>query len=135
MIGRLHHVIVDCPDPTALASFYSQLLGLPLTYESDDFVVISADDSSSGIAFQRAPDYLPPRWPDPHHPQQIHLDVMVDDKADARRAVLELGGRPLAGGEDVYADPAGHPFCLINRPSWALPIGGADRGHDSGVSQ
>jgi hypothetical protein len=22
----------------------------------------------------------------------------------------------------VYADPAGHPFCLIRRPGWAPPI-------------
>jgi hypothetical protein len=28
MIGRLHHVIVDCPDPGALAEFYALLLGL-----------------------------------------------------------------------------------------------------------
>jgi catechol 2,3-dioxygenase-like lactoylglutathione lyase family enzyme len=49
MIGRLHHVIVDCPDPGALAAFYGELLGLPVTWREDDFVVISRDDRSSGI--------------------------------------------------------------------------------------
>jgi catechol 2,3-dioxygenase-like lactoylglutathione lyase family enzyme len=34
VIGRLHHVIIDCPDPAALAEFYAELLGLPLTYTS-----------------------------------------------------------------------------------------------------
>lgn len=41
MIGRLHHLIVDCPDPEVLAEFWSQLLGLPVTYRSADFVVVS----------------------------------------------------------------------------------------------
>jgi Glyoxalase-like domain len=35
--------------------------------------------------------------------------------------VLALGARKL-DGDDVYADPAGHPFCLIRRPPWAPPI-------------
>jgi catechol 2,3-dioxygenase-like lactoylglutathione lyase family enzyme len=126
MIGRLHHVIVDCPDPAALAAFYAELLGLPITWQEDDFVVVAADDTSSGIAFQRAPDLQPPQWPDPSRPQQIHFDIMVDDVQAAEPRVLALGARRLAsqdGGYRVYADPAGHPFCLIPRPAWAPPIG------------
>lgn len=122
MIGRLHHVIVDCPDPPALARFYSELLGMPVTYEADDFVVVAASDRTSGIAFQLAPGYEPPHWPDPASSLQMHFDVMVDDKDDAAARVLALGARPLPGGDHVYADPAGHPFCLIARPSWAVPI-------------
>jgi catechol 2,3-dioxygenase-like lactoylglutathione lyase family enzyme len=124
MIGRAHHVIIDCPDPQALAGFYSELLGLPVTHSSDDFVVVARDDTSSGFAFQLAPDHRAPQWPDPAHPQQVHLDVMVDDLDNAEPKVLALGARRLAGGDHVYADPAGHPFCLIRRPGWAPPIGG-----------
>ena len=123
MIGRAHHIIVDCPDPQALAEFYAELLGLPVTYRSDDFVVVARDNTSSGFAFQLAPDHRAPQWPDPAHPQQMHLDVMVDDLAAAAPKVLALGARRLAGGDHVYADPAGHPFCLIPRPGWAPPIG------------
>ena len=83
MIGRLHHLIIDCPDPLALAAFYAELLGQPITYRSDDFVVVSADDTTSGLAFQLAPDHQPPAWPDPARPQQMHLDVMVEDVAAA----------------------------------------------------
>ena len=124
MIGRLHHVVIDCPDPAALAGFYSELLGLPITYTSDDWVVIARNDMTSGVAFQLAPDHLPPRWPDPAYPQQFHLDVMVDNVEAAEPRVLALGARRLTGEGDapVYADPAGHPFCLIPRPSWADPI-------------
>jgi catechol 2,3-dioxygenase-like lactoylglutathione lyase family enzyme len=121
MIGRLHHVILDCPDPAELAAFYSALLGQPVTHTSDDFVVVAASDTSSGLAFQLAPGHRPPTWPDPAVPQQVHLDVMVDDVAAAGPRVLALGAAKL-DGEDVYADPAGHPFCLIRRPGWAAPI-------------
>jgi hypothetical protein len=45
---------------------------------------------------------------------------MVDDVAEAGPRVLALGAVRL--DVDVYADPAGHPFCLIPRPGWAMPI-------------
>ena len=122
MVGRRHHLVIDCPDPAALAAFYAALLGLPVTYDSPDFVVVAESDRASGLAFQRATDHQPPQWPDPRHPQQMHLDVMVDDLAQAEPRVLALGARRLDGGEHVYADPAGHPFCLIPRPGWAPPI-------------
>ena len=121
MIGRLHHVILDCADPAALAAFYAELLGQPVTYSSDDFVVVAADDNSSGLAFQLAPGHQRPTWPDPASSMQMHLDVMVEDVAAAGPRVLALGASKL-DGESVYADPAGHPFCLIRRPRWTLPI-------------
>lgn len=120
MIGRLHHVVLDCPDPQALAAFYSELLGQPVTYRSDDWVVVAASDRASGLAFQLAPDHQRPTWPDPAVPQQVHLDVMVEDVAASGPRVLALGATSLGG--DVYADPAGHPFCLIRRPGWAPPV-------------
>jgi catechol 2,3-dioxygenase-like lactoylglutathione lyase family enzyme len=128
MIGRLHHIVLDCPDPAALARFYSELLGWPISWQQPDWVVVSADQRSSGLAFQPAADYLAPDWPDPAHPQQLHLDVMVDDPDEAEPLVLALGARRLSAagadsGSRVYADPAGHPFCLIPRPSWAPPVG------------
>jgi catechol 2,3-dioxygenase-like lactoylglutathione lyase family enzyme len=121
VIGRLHHVVLDCPDPAALAAFYSELLGLPVTYRSDDWVVVAANDTTSGLAFQLAPGHRPPTWPDPAVPQQVHLDVMVEDPAAAGGRVLALGATRL-DGQNVFADPAGHPFCLIRRPEWAPPI-------------
>ena len=120
MIGRLHHLVIDCPYPDVLADFWSALLGQPVTYRSPDFVVVASDDTTSGLAFQLAPDHQPPRWPDPDHPQQMHLDVMVDDVAVAGPQAEALGARRLT--DSVYADPAGHPFCLIPRPTWAPPI-------------
>jgi catechol 2,3-dioxygenase-like lactoylglutathione lyase family enzyme len=121
MIGRRHHLILDCRDPLALATFYSELFGQPITYQSDDFVVVADNDTASGLAFQLAPDHQPPAGPDPARPQQMHFDVMVEDVTASGPRVLALGARKLQG-EGVYADPAGHPFCLIPRPAWAPPI-------------
>ncbi|WP_262852642.1 VOC family protein [Mumia quercus] len=121
MIGRRHHLVIDAPDPGASGAFWSAVLGEPITYDDGDFVVVSVDEETSGMAFQRAPGLAAPTWPDPRIPQQMHLDIMVDDVDAARAQVVRLGARSLGG--DVYADPAGHPFCLISRPSWADPIG------------
>ena len=122
MLGRLHHLILDCPNPRELAKFYSRLLDQPITYDSDDFVVVAENGRTSGLAFQLSPDHRPPTWPSPAVPQQMHLDVMVESIADATPHVLALGASKL-DGKGVFADPAGHPFCLIQRPRWAEPIG------------
>lgn len=122
VIGRPHHLVFDAPDPASLADFYAALLGLPVTYRSPDFVVVSKNATTSGYASQRASDHVPPRWPDPAAPQQLHLDVMVEDLDEAGAAVLALGAQSLEEGSHVYADPAGHPFCLIRRPTWAPPV-------------
>ena len=119
----MHHLILDAPDPARLAEFYSALLGLPISYRDDDFVVVSVDSTTSGVAFQRTPNRVPPSWPD-DGPLLIHMDVMVDDVAVAVERVIELGARVLRrfDGSCVLADPAGHPFCLIPRPHWASPV-------------
>lgn len=114
MIGALHSTVLDCPDPKSLARFYAELLGMTVTKDDDDWVEIS--DGTTRVCFQPASDHQAPRWPDPAFPQQLHLDVHVDDVNVAEQRVLAIGGRRLPGeGEDfrVYSDPAGHPFCLV----------------------
>lgn len=86
--------------------------------------MIAANGRSSGLAFQLAPDHQRPQWPDPGRPQQFHVDVMVDDLAEAEPKVLALGARKLS--DHVFEDPAGHPFCIVPRPDWASPINPAD---------
>lgn len=119
MIGRLRSVVLDCPDPQALAAFYSELTGLEQTYADDEWVTLGTLDGGVRVAFQRAPGHRPPTFPDEASSQQLHLDVTVDDIDAAEAKVLALGARPLPGGDEegdnfrVYADPAGHPFCLV----------------------
>ncbi|CAL9313775.1 MULTISPECIES: VOC family protein [unclassified Streptomyces] len=123
MTGRLQCVVLDCPDPLGLARFYEGVLGGevnrpdPRWSLDDDWATLHLADGQV-LAFQRAPDHRPPRWPDPAHPQQFHLDVGVDDLARARDAAVALGAAVLDEGGPgrgwiVCADPAGHPFCLV----------------------
>jgi len=117
MIGRLEKTVFDCPDPRALAAFYAEVLGMRVNEDHDDWVVIGRERGMRELAFQRASVWVPPRWPDPNHPQQVHVDIRVDDVDAAERAVLALGARRLPAtretGFRVFADPAGHPFCLV----------------------
>ncbi len=114
-IARMRSVVLDCPDPQALATFYSELLDWKITSVEDDWVVVEGAGYTR-LAFQLAPDHQPPQWPDPSRPQQFHLDVTVDDIDEAEPRTLALGATKLEyqPGSDfrVYADPAGHPFCL-----------------------
>jgi catechol 2,3-dioxygenase-like lactoylglutathione lyase family enzyme len=115
VIGRLHGIVIDCPDPSGLASFYQELLGMSRVVDERDWVSIGDPANPPGVAFWRADGFQAPTWPDSGVPQQIHFDVAVDDLDAAETAVLALGARPLDGGGEtfrVFADPAGHPFCL-----------------------
>lgn len=116
MSGRLHGVVIDCPDPDALATFYQRLLGMVRVTDSGDWVVIGDSPDRPGLAFQKVDDFRPPTWPDPEVPQQIHFDVAVDDLDAGEAEALALGARRLSGGGAtfrVFADPVGHPFCLV----------------------
>lgn len=115
-IATFDLVVLDTPEPRRLADFYCALLGWRIEREEDDWVTIRGD-SGAGIAFQLAPDLIPPTWPDNTIPQQFHIDVNVADLDAAEEKVVALGAR-LTGQPEVpsgfraYLDPSGHPFCL-----------------------
>ena len=115
--ATLGRIVIDCFSPRALATFYETLLGMPIRVEDDaDRVVISREDRSfPRLGFQHVAHYVSPRWPDAAYPQQMHFDIKFDDREAAQRLAESLGAirLPEQGGScPVYADPAGHPFCL-----------------------
>ncbi|MEV4786775.1 VOC family protein [Streptomyces tuirus] len=118
-LAKLGVVVLDCPDPRALAGFYAEVLGgTPTveTYGEDEWVDLKVPGGTP-LAFQTSTGYVPPRWPSPDGSQQFHLDLVVDDLDAAEKGVLALGAKPLYAEDRersfrVYADPAGHPFCL-----------------------
>jgi catechol 2,3-dioxygenase-like lactoylglutathione lyase family enzyme len=119
---RVFGACIDCPDPAALARFYAALVGMEIRYEGDDGAWLAGANPAANLTFQAVADYNPPRWPDPAYPQQMHLDVFVDDVDAADQQVIGLGASHLPGSGDnwrVYADPAGHPFCLVFEPAQA----------------
>ncbi len=113
-----HQVVVfDAADLDSESAFWAGVLDGVVDAEDDWHMVLV--DGAAKIGVQLAPDHQPPDWPD-GSPQQIHLDLWVDDFEEAHAKIMALGARVLqeAHGSDgpddfqVYADPAGHPFCL-----------------------
>ncbi|WP_030971672.1 VOC family protein [Streptomyces sp. NRRL S-1824] len=134
MIAELQCVVLDCPDPARLAEFYRSVVGGRVNepdrrWGLDENWATLHTDTGLVLAFQRAADHRPPQWPDPARPQQFHLDFGVPDLDAAQAEVVAAGASVLddgstdgAGEADperaqrpwrIYADPAGHPFCLV----------------------
>ena len=131
----LRQVVLDAVDARALAEFYREVLGLdyrpgdepPPAGEPDpqgqDWLVLRDGGGRTVLAFQPVRALPPATWPDGPVPQQLHLDLAVPTVADldaAHEQVLGLGARLLLDRYDdpdeplyVYADPAGHPFCIF----------------------
>lgn len=113
-IASMPSIVLDCPDPAVLAEFYGTMLDWKV--ESDDGWADIRAPHGQCISFQKVEDYAPPVWPGQDVPQQMHLDVMVDDLDAAEPEVVALGATRAEHqpGETfrVFLDPAGHPFCL-----------------------
>jgi len=131
----LAQVVLDCTNARELAEFYRQLLKfdyrpgdeMPPAGEADpngqDWLVLRHPAGGCQVAFQQVERLPLATWPDGPHPQMAHLDLTVPtvDALDSEdRRALALGARLLrdrSGDPDeplrVYADPAGHPFCIF----------------------
>lgn len=125
-------VVLEAPDPHALAQFYSALLGWPIADSDSDSgtEAESESESESGtvtlnrpgetwyLAVQRAAVYTAPTWPPDEGEQgmQSHLDIEVTDLPAALSDAVALGATiaEVQPQEDVCVllDPVGHPFCL-----------------------
>ena len=116
-------VVFDAADIQAESAFWAGVLD-GRVFEDDRFHSVVDADGLWRVGVQLAPEHIPPKWPD-GEPQQVHLDLHVEDHIAAHERVMALGARllraatDLAAGEghQVYADPAGHPFCI----GWGQP--------------
>jgi predicted enzyme related to lactoylglutathione lyase len=123
---RINHqvVVFDAADLAAESEFWAGMLDGTVDAEDDWHMVMVNGEPRVGV--QLAPGHVAPDWPDGTPEQQIHLDLWVEDFPVAHERVTSLGAKVLKRAEDaasgdnfqVYADPAGHPFCLC----WAEPI-------------
>ncbi len=129
----IRQTVLDCHDPRELGDFYRDLLGYRYrpgdeTPPDEGWLVLRAPTGDHGLAFQANPEYVRPVWtPEADRPgdqqMMLHLDMAVTDAASLevqRQRVLDLGGSVLydrsADPEEalyVFADPAGHPFCIF----------------------
>ena len=113
-IGSFHEIVIDCPNPEALARFWQALIGGEVDVESPDWVVLDGDEDGFYIGFQKVPEAKSGK-------NRIHIDVEVDDLASATDEAEQLGARKLGGvvtdddGElQVMADPGGNEFCFVS---------------------
>ena len=134
-LPSLRQVVLDCTDARLLAEFYRRLLGLryragdepPRGGEPDlrgeDWLVLQDAAGTTRVAFQQVAELPRATWPEGPHPQMLHLDLTVPSVAALNvqhERALSLGASLLydrsADPEEplrVYADPAGHPFCIL----------------------
>lgn len=134
---ELRQVVIDCRNARASAEFYRQLLGFvykpgqePEPGEEagpdNDWLNLRDVFGTTNLAFQQVDELHESTWPDDTVPQQLHFDMTVPTMEDLdaqQNRVLALGGRLLFDRSDdpeeqlrVYADPDGHPFCIIVAP-------------------
>jgi hypothetical protein len=134
----LRSVVLDATDARGLAEFYRQLLGYeyrpgdeppqPGTDDAAgrDWLVLLDPGGRARLAFQHVEGLPRSTWPDDAVPQQLHLDLSVPTAellAAQHARALALGAQLLRDRSTdpdeplyVYADPAGHPFCIFVAP-------------------
>ncbi len=116
----LNGTTVNAPDALALARFYAEVTGGTATGSAH---CASVSGPNGLLGFQQVDDFRAPTWPGGDLPGHLHLDFLVDDLEATGARVLAAGAtrldhQPNSDHCIVYADPAGHPFCLS---TWADP--------------
>ncbi len=116
-------VVFDAADLGSESAFWAGMLGGQVFEDETWHTVIDAERKWR-VGIQLAPNHVAPEWPD-GNPQQVHLDLHVEDPRAAHDEAMALGATLLQPapdldsdeGHQVYADPAGHPFCI----GWGQP--------------
>jgi predicted enzyme related to lactoylglutathione lyase len=117
-------VVLDAADLDSVSDFWAGVFdGKAVKEASWHSVIDSAGEWRMGI--QLNPTHVRPEWPNGLQQQQVHLDLHVDNFQEMHQKVMLLGATVLQEsqttqapeGFQVYADPAGHPFCL----GWGQP--------------
>ena len=132
---QIAQVVLDTPDARMLAEFYRQLFGLTYRHGDEppeggqpdprgsDWLVLRNPGEGPQLAIQQTDGVRPTTWPDATVPQMLHLDTVVqtrEELVNQRERALALGATELLDRTDdadeplfVFADPAGHPFCVF----------------------
>lgn len=119
-VGVIRSIVLECSEPEPLAVFWSAVLDRAIVQRDDDWWALERRADGPRLAFQVVENFEAPAWPGEHGEQQVHLDIEVEDLGPAVEAALALGATQLSDIADpgdeqwqVFADPAGHPFCFV----------------------
>ncbi|EFP57040.1 VOC family protein [Dermacoccus sp. Ellin185] len=119
---RLTQLVFECEDPEVVALFWQRVLDLEPPQGEPDWLTLQWQPVGR-FSFHRVEGYQAPTWPGANGQQHVHFDLLVEDLQKASFAVMEAGGAPLTAVLNpgpkawrIFADPAGHPFCLVTVP-------------------
>lgn len=112
-IGALHEIVVDCPNPEALARFWQALIGGDVIVEEPDWVVLDGDEDGFYFRFQRGRRNA--------GAGRIRFDVEVDDLDVAVDEAEQLGARKVGavvededGSLQLMVDPGDNEFGFVS---------------------
>ena len=112
-VGWLRAVVVDATDPSRLAEFWQEVLGVGVVERESDWIQLAPDRGGAFLAFEPAAGEAASGF-------RTRPDIEVDDMDVARARIEELGGRLVEviharPGESHYrmADPEGNEFTVV----------------------
>lgn len=110
---------VDCSDAKAMVQFYRDAFGGSADPEFPHLDCVRVDGLL--MLFRELDGWDRPTWPGSN--VQMHLEIYVDELQQVEARLVSLGaGKPAEQdptnpGLIVLTDPAGHPFCIFERPT------------------
>lgn len=112
-VVTVQSVVINVRDYEKQKAFWGAVLGAEIAQEVAPWFVWFAPQHAGGVmvALQTVEDPT-------DGPRRLHLDTAVDDVADARDRIVELGGSHHADKEmdgfhwTIMLDPEGNEFCL-----------------------
>lgn len=119
-------IYLGCPDllggkagNLVLPDFYNDLLDWRRGEAYGDFFLARRSKFRLGFNGSGWSDVRPPRWPDPAHPQQPHLDILVSDLDAYGELVIDRGATVLQAGDRyrIYAGPDTRSASIRTRPA------------------
>ena len=117
-------IVLDAADLESESHFWAKVLNARVLRD-DDWHSIVDDTYEWRMGIQLNPNHVRPEWPTGNQQQQIHIDLHVEDPHGSHNELMAAGATVLEestsldsdNGHRVYADPAGHPFCM----GWGHP--------------
>jgi predicted enzyme related to lactoylglutathione lyase len=112
------NIVIDCPDASVLAEFYSKLLGWEIIIPHNNGWAAVSSPEGRIIAFQDTENYERPVWPNEKgiQGQMLHLDFVVDNLTEGVNHALNCGAKlhqkQFYSTSQTMLDPAGHTFCI-----------------------
>ena len=117
-------VVFDALDLETESAFWAAIFKGQVARD-DEWHTVFDQSGEWRVGIDLNPTYVRPEWPRGVQQQQVHLNLQVEDPYAAHEELIALGATVLEPektfeapeGFRVYADPAGHPFCI----AWGQP--------------